>query len=97
MEKHVHIIPPLKSNNLNICYPYTPIILLLKIDKWLGPAGGVRVKFTRFSSAAQGSPVRIPGADLHTTYQAMLCQRPTYINGGRWAQILAQGQPSSAK
>ena len=38
---------------------------------WLG---GIVVKFTRAASAVQGSLVRTPGADLCTTYQAMLWQ-----------------------
>ena len=37
----------------------------------LGPAGGVAVKFARSGLVVQGSPVRIPGADLPTAYQAM--------------------------
>ena len=40
---------------------------------------------------------RIPGADLNTTYQAMLWKANHIENRGRWAQLLAQGQSSSAK
>lgn len=36
----------------------------------------IAVKFVRSASEARGSPVRIPGADLHTTWQAMLWQEP---------------------
>ena len=38
------------------------------------PARGVVVKFTPSASAAQGSPVGIPGADLCITCEAMLWQ-----------------------
>ena len=37
-----------------------------------GGPGGVVVKFGCSTSVAQGSPVRIPGADLCTTCQPML-------------------------
>ena len=37
-----------------------------------GWPGGAAVKFARSTSAAPGSAVRIPGADLCTTWQAML-------------------------
>ena len=43
-----------------------------------GQPGGIEVKFARSASVAQGSQVRIPGAGLHTTCQAMLRRRPTY-------------------
>ena len=46
---------------------------------------------------AQGSPVQIPGVDLHTTHPAMLWQMSHIQNRGRWAQMLAQGQSSLAK
>ena len=36
------------------------------------------VRFTRSTSAAQASPVQIPGADLCTTCQAMSGRCPTY-------------------
>ena len=39
-----------------------------------GRPGGAVVKRVRSASAARGSPVWIPGMDLHTTYQAMLWQ-----------------------
>ena len=39
-----------------------------------GWPGGTVVKFTRSALAALGSLVRIPGADLCTACQAMLCQ-----------------------
>ena len=44
----------------------------------MGWPGGRAVKFTRSTSAAWGLLVRILGADLCTTYQAMLRQHPTY-------------------
>ena len=37
-----------------------------------GQPGGAAVKFAHSTSEAQGSPVWIQGADLHTSYQAML-------------------------
>ena len=40
----------------------------------MGQPGGAAVKFTRPASAAWGSPVQIPGADLCTACQAMLWQ-----------------------
>ena len=39
-----------------------------------GQPGGNAVKFAHSNSAAQGSMVLIPGADLCTAYQAMLWQ-----------------------
>ena len=36
-----------------------------------GWPGGVAVKFACSTLAAKGSQVRIPGADLHTAYEAM--------------------------
>ena len=50
--------------NLNVC-----------INQYIiwGPApSGTVVKFAHAASVAQGSLARIPGADLRTTYQAML-------------------------
>ena len=76
------------------------------IEKWgmnhqtylrKGPGGGVVVKFAHSASAAQGSQVQIPGADLCTTHQAMLWQHPTYKTEEDWQQMLAQGQTSSSK
>ena len=43
-----------------------------------GQPGGIVVKFTCSSFAAQGLRVRIPCMDLHTTHQAMLWQHLTY-------------------
>ena len=42
------------------------------------PGGGIVGKFTRSTSAAQGSLVQVPSMDLHTAHQAMPWQRPTY-------------------
>ena len=53
------------------------------------------VKFVRSASTAQGSPVWIPGTDLHTAYQAMLWWHPTYKVEEDWQHMLAQGQYSS--
>ena len=43
-----------------------------------GWPGGIVVKFTCSALAAQGSRIQILGADLHSAYQAMLWQHPTY-------------------
>ena len=43
-----------------------------------GQPGGIVLRFTHSTSAAQGSQVQIPGADLHTAHQAMLWRHPTY-------------------
>ena len=45
-----------------------------KKSRYWGLPLGVVVKFMHSTLAAKGSPVPIPGADLHTTYQAMLWQ-----------------------
>ena len=55
------------------------------------------VKFAHSASVAPGLPVRVPGVDLHTAYQAMLWQVSHTENGGRWAETLIQGQSSLAK
>ena len=60
-------------------------------------SGGTVVEFACFSSVAQGLPVWIPGVDLHTTFQAILWQAAHIQSRRRWAQMLAQGQSSSAK
>ena len=44
----------------------------------VGPAQWCSSKLAHSASAAQGSLLWIPGADLHTTYQAMLWQASTY-------------------
>ena len=38
--------------------------LQVKLQKFLGPAGGVSVKFTHSTSATWGLPLRIPGEDM---------------------------------
>ena len=43
-----------------------------------GQPSGVVVKFVDSSLVAQGLQVQMPGADLHTTHQAMLWRCPTY-------------------
>ena len=50
----------------------------------MGWPSGVLVKFAHSASAAWGLPVQIPGADLHTTCQAMLWQHPTYKMEEGW-------------
>ena len=47
---------------------------IFKTKNSQGQPSGVMVKFTHFTSVAQGSPVRILGLDLWTAYQAMLYQ-----------------------
>ena len=49
-----------------------------------GQPSGIVVKLVLSASAAQGSPVQIPGTDLHATHQAMLWRRPTYQ---KWRKI----------
>ena len=49
--------------------------LKVKMESSGGPSGAV-VKFVCSTLVAQGSQVRIPGADLHITHQAMLWQHP---------------------
>ena len=46
-----------------------------KIGRW---PGGTVVKFTRFASAAQSSPVRIPGVDYTMLDKPCCGRRPTY-------------------
>ena len=48
--------------------------VLLKVGKNRSQPGGAVVKIVCSVSAAQGSLVRIPVADLRTAYQAMLWQ-----------------------
>ena len=50
---------------------------------------GAAVKITCSASAAQSSPVQIPGAELGTAWQAMLWQASHIESRGRWAQMLA--------
>ena len=56
----------------NKCHKYWVRNLL-----YLGPAGGIVVKFGALLRWCRGSPVQILGVDLHTIHQAMLWQRPT--------------------
>ena len=53
---------------------FKSILLLWKVrnTKIKGRPGGIVVKFACSTLAAQGSRVRIPCTDLHSTYQAML-------------------------
>ena len=76
-----------------------PIIIWKGFRKLLalGFAGGVVVKFAHSASAARGSQVRIPGADICTAYQAMRWQAAHIQSRGGWVWMLAQGQPSSKK
>ena len=61
-----------------------------------GRPGGVAVKFTHSTSAAQGSRVRIPGVPTHCSSSHAVVALHIQ-NGGRLAQMLAQGQSSSSK
>ena len=59
----------------DILFGFVLLDLCLKTKKAIrGWRGSVVVKFSHSASAAQGSPVQIPGVDLHTAYQAMLWQ-----------------------
>ena len=59
-----------------------------------GWSSGTVVKFVCSPLVAQGSQVRIPGMDLHTTHQVVVSHK---WNRGRLARILAQGKCSSSK
>ena len=61
------------------CYTYSEEQLwesvLVNLKKSMkGQPGGIVVKFACSASAALGLPIQIPDTDLHTAYQAMLCQ-----------------------
>ena len=58
---------------------------------------GVAVKFMRSASVAQGSPVQIPGTDLHTAGKPCCGRHPTYKVEEDGHGCNAQGQSSSAK
>ena len=76
------------------CFTQT-LTKAFKHQPWVGPmAQWLSVSST---SATQNSPVRIPGTDLRTAYQAMLWQVSHIQNRGRWAQMLAQSQASLTK
>ena len=62
-----------------------------------GWPGSIAVRFVSSTLVARVSLVWILGADLHIAYQAMLWQASPMQNRGRWAQLLARGQSSSAK
>ena len=47
-------------------------------NKGRGQPGGSAVKFSHSASAARGSPVRIPGADMALLGKPCCGQRPTY-------------------
>ena len=47
---------------------------VLENKKLRGRPSGTAFEFANSTSAARGLPVRIPGADLSTAYQAMLWQ-----------------------
>ena len=71
------------------------------IDTWLkwkkeGSVVGIVVKSTCSTSAAQGSPVQIPGMDLAPLIKPHGGSIP-HKNRGGLAQMLAQQQPSSSK
>ena len=58
--------------------PVTTTVLCLHSVTDQDRLSGLVVKFTCSTLAAWGSQIRIPGADLHIAYQAMLWQHPTY-------------------
>ena len=66
----------------------------LKILQLRGWPGDIVAKFMHSASVARSSWVWILVMDLHTTYQAMVWQCPTY-KVEELAQMLAQGQSSS--
>ena len=72
-----------------------------QVAKTKNPVGGwpngIVVKFAHSASAAWGSPVQIPDADIHTLHQATLWQHPTYKIEDDWQQMIAQGLSSSPK
>ena len=70
------------------CYPPE---IVLKNEGYRGRPSDAAVKFTWSASAAQGSPVRMPSADLAPLV------KPCFTNKQRWAWMLAQGQSSSVK
>ena len=65
--------------------------IIYKTNEWKtdknrtsGQPSGVVVKFAHSASAAQGSLVQMPGADLHTAHQDMLWQCPIYKAEEDW-------------
>ena len=82
----------LEPAELNTCSEHST-----RISRAGGLPGGLAVKFARSVSAAQGLPVWIPSADLHSVCQAMLWQASHIYSRGKWAWMLAQGLSSSAK
>ena len=52
--------------------------MLNKSNSIRGWPSGIVVKFVLSALAAWGLQIQILGTDLHTAYQAMLWQRPTY-------------------
>ena len=65
-------LPPKNSKDIN------DLKNTIKTPLFRGRPSSVVVKLTPSALATQSSQVRIPGVDLHTTYQAMLQWRPTY-------------------
>ena len=49
-----------------------------------GLPGGIAIKFEHSALVVWGSQVQIPGADLHTTHQAMLWHCPIHKIGEDW-------------
>ena len=65
-----HCSARLKTRH-ELLYGLCIFLTLVKNAASRGWPGGIAVKFTGSTSAAQGLPVRILGVDLHTAYQAV--------------------------
>ena len=66
-------------------------------QKAWGAHGGAAVKFACPASVSRGSLVQIPGVDMAPLGTPCRGRSPICKSRGRWAWMLALGQPSSAK